>query len=204
MDNESIIETILGNRSGMRVLRVLSGVKVALSVRQIAHQTRLTYPAANDALERLADAGIVFISRSGNTRLFQLVRENIYVEQVISPLFQLERGFREMIVNELRQKLASMAVSVTLFGSFARGEQTPESDVDVLVVTTDIGQKTIVEQFLLDYATGFYYRFGHSLEVLVYDYRQARELQKRAPALFAEIEEDGYVISGSIDWMHHE
>ena len=204
MNDENTIEMVLGNRSGMRVLRVLSSVTVALSVRQIAQQTDLTYPAANAALERLERAGIVFVSKSGNTRLYQLVRKNIYVEQAILPLFQLEKGFRERIITELRQKFSKEAVSILLFGSFAREEQTSESDVDVLIVTTDSGQKTVVEQIFVDYSAEFYFRFGHNLELLIYDLRQACELQKRAPALFSELKEDGYVISGSLDWMYDE
>lgn len=204
VSDKYISEFILSNRSSMRVLRVLVGVSVALSVRQIALQANITYPAANDALDRLVRVGMVIVSKSGNARLYQLVRKNIYIENVISPLFWLEDNFRDEIVAELRQKLSLPVVSVVLFGSFAREEQTSESDVDILIVTSDTGQKSVVERLLLGYSLEFYDRFGHRLEALVYDYKQANELYKRAPALYAEIEEDGQVIFGTDDWMDHE
>ncbi|MCL2654424.1 MAG: nucleotidyltransferase domain-containing protein [Coriobacteriia bacterium] len=203
MDSGTIGETILGTRSNIRVLRVLYGVSIALSARQISHQTGLTYPAVNTVLERLVQTGIVLVSRSGNTRLYQLERNSIYVEQVIAPLFWLERGLRDEIIKDVKQALAYLTESVVLFGSFARGDQTPQSDVDILIVVGDTCQKNALEDMLLDYSAQFYRRFGHSLGALVYDLVEARHLPDRAAGLYAEIKEDGYTICGKLDWMSH-
>ena len=197
-------EDIVGSKSSIGVLRVLDGVSVALSITQIARLAHLTRPAVISVLERLEQKGIVFLTRSGNARLYQLDRANIYVEKVISPLFELEQNLLEHMTKDVSHVLGPLAVSIILFGSFARGDQTQSSDVDILVVAKDILKQKQVEHSLADYASHFYRRFGHGLQALVYDFAQANQLSLRAPALFAEIQEDGLLISGTSEWMKNE
>lgn len=47
---------------------------------------------------------------------------------------QLDSALREAIYDELRQRYGDRLARVVLFGSYARGTATPESDLDVLVV----------------------------------------------------------------------
>ncbi|MCL2529522.1 MAG: nucleotidyltransferase domain-containing protein [Coriobacteriia bacterium] len=196
-------ELVFGSRSGMRVLRVLAGVSVPLSVTQIAQHAHLSYPAVNSVLVELVNRGIVLESRSGNARIHQLNQENIYVEQIIAPFFQLENNVRFEMIVDIKAAFSNLALSVILFGSFSRGTQTLQSDVDILIVSKDEGEKTLVEEKLSEYTLQFYRRFGHTLEALNYTIDEARELHNRAPGLFQELEVDGYVVFGNTDWMNH-
>jgi predicted nucleotidyltransferase len=53
---------------------------------------------------------------------------------LLSSLSPAERAALEDFLNAVRGSLGSEVVDVQLFGSKARGDATPESDVDVLVV----------------------------------------------------------------------
>lgn len=194
----------MGSKSSIRVLRVLEGVSVALSITQIARQAHLTRPAVVTILECLEKKGIVFVARSGNARLYQLEPSHIYVEQIIGPLFKLEKNILEYMKEDIVQEFGSLAVSIILFGSFARGDQTQSSDVDILMVTKDTLQQKQLEESFAEYSSRFYRRFGHGLEALIYDEIQARQLRSRASALFAELNEDGRLINGTADWMKIE
>jgi predicted nucleotidyltransferase len=194
-------EDILGSKSSIAVLRVLEGVSVALSITQIARQADLTRPAVVSVLERLEQRGIVFVTRSGNARLYQLEPSNIYVEHVIRPYFEFEQNLLEHMTKDIAQALGPFTTSIILFGSFAREDQDQSSDVDIVVVVKDFLQKKQLEKSLADYGSYFYRRFGHGLEALVYDDAQARQLSSRAPSLFAEIKKDGRLISGTAGWM---
>jgi len=198
-----IAESILGSRSNIRVLRVLTGVSVALSITQIAQQTKLSRPAVIDVLNTLEQRGIVVVSRSGNARLYQIDQQNIYVQEVIGPLFRIESGLRDEMCKDIKEAFEKVAVSGVLFGSFARGDQTVGSDVDVIIVVDDDYQKQTTEDILLDYADCFYRRFGQSLEVIVYDMHEAKTLADRSPGLHAELVDDSRLIFGTKEWLNH-
>ena len=199
-------QTIISSKSTMRALRILARTELPLSIAQIARHTGLTRPSVTNALERLDDAGIILTTRSGNARLFQLVKENIYVEKILLPLFDLEDNLVHYMTKDIKDALGQKAVSIIMFGSFARGDYTAESDVDILVVSPDtLGYKNLkgpLESELAQYSSDFYRKFGYPLEVLTYDYKDATELQTRAPALYKEILDDGILIAGTSDWIN--
>jgi len=208
ISNIKISEVIFRSRSHVKVLSVLAGVSVVLSVSQIVQQSGLTRGAVETALASLERTGIVFATRSGNARVFQLNRDNVFVEEAVIPLFQVEDNLRWLMVEHIKQALGLLASSIVMFGSFARQDYSLDSDVDIVVVTHELkglrNNDSSFEQAFAEYAPHFRRRFGHSLEALVYDGEQAAELHRRAPALFEEILEDAFLISGSGDWLNNE
>lgn len=128
------IEDLLGSRSRIAVLRVLLGVSVPLNASQIATRTGLTRPAVASVLADLSTIGAVRSSPAGRATIHWLNRVSVYVEHLISPLFEAERRLPEDMLNDLAETFHEHTVSVVLFGSYARGEQAPDSDVDVALV----------------------------------------------------------------------
>ena len=63
-------------------------------------------------------------------------------------------------VKRLRQNLSDSVVDVRLFGSEARGEATPESDIDVLVVVQPDDKRTALEDRVVDLAFDVNLDFG--------------------------------------------
>jgi len=201
MKDYSISETLFGTRSGIKVLRVLDGVSVPLSGRQIAQQAGITYQAVNATLGQLAEIGVVQVSRSGNARLYQLESNHILIQQLVKPLFRFEYSLRDDMIRDIREALSPLAESVVMFGSFARGDQTLSSDVDLVVVISDDGQKNAIETELNDFTALFNQRFGHRLEILLYTSGEAAAFRERSSSLLSEILDDGLVIVGNGDWM---
>jgi uncharacterized protein len=63
-------------------------------------------------------------------------------------------------VKRLRAHLASHLVDVRLFGSEARGNATPESDIDVLVIVQPESQRAALEDRAIDIAFDVNLEFG--------------------------------------------
>jgi predicted nucleotidyltransferase len=63
-------------------------------------------------------------------------------------------------VKRLRHNLSTNVVDVRLFGSEARGEATPESDIDVLVVVQPEGERAALEDRAIDIAFDVNVEFG--------------------------------------------
>lgn len=119
-----------------RVLDVLLANPQALSGRAIARQSDLSPTTTNLALGDLASHGIVSSRVDGRSHLWSLRSENSLVKQLVG----LARVQDEQAGQVVADALGSEPISVTLFGSVARGESGPDSDVDILVIAKDHAQ----------------------------------------------------------------
>lgn len=196
MEIASIVERIFGTRSRVRVLGVLYRADVPLNASQIARRTGLSQPAVTTALGELADIGLAKASSAGRANVHWLVRDSIYVEQLVKIAFEFESALPDMFEEELRGMFASVAESVVLFGSRARGDDSADSDVDVVVVVEDAEAKQNLERSLLEVGDEFARCWGQPLSVIVYDVVEAAELGERAPAFYGSLLEEGVRISG--------
>ncbi len=200
MQTTYTIESILGNRSRVAVLRVLRGVLVPLNASQIARHAHLTHPAVTTVLHDLNSMGLVRSSSAGKANVHTLVRENLYVQNIVDPLFAAEEQIPEDILAALRAAFEAQTVSVVLFGSYARGDQDGNSDVDVVLVTADTAAKNRLESTLDNRIYELGVRFGASLSPLTYDLSEAAVLTNKAPELFHSISKDGITVCGLQPW----
>ena len=119
-----------------RVLDALLANPQALSGRAIARLSNLSPTTTNLALGDLASHGIVSSRADGRSHLWSLRSENALVKQLVG----LARVQDEQAGQVVADALGSEPISVTLFGSVARGESGPDSDVDILVIAKDHAQ----------------------------------------------------------------
>jgi len=194
------LENLLGSRSRVAVLRVLHGVNVPLNASQLAARTGLTPPAVTSVLASLSSMGAVRSSPAGRATVHWLNRNNVYVENLLDPLFRAERDLPEDLVDELAASFQNLAVSIVLFGSYARGDQTPASDVDVVLVAENDATKAALESAAADRAIEFREKFGASLSYLAYTHEEAAALLHTSPELAESIRRDGVVVSGLSPW----
>ena len=194
------VESILGTRGKILVLRVLNGVQVPLSAAQVARHTGLTRPAAAAALDALETVGVVASTLTGRSRAYWLQRESAYVDRIVAPALLAEETMGDAMERDLREAFGSLSVSVVVFGSYARQVQDASSDVDVVLVAADPQAKRDLEEATYRESGRFHRRWGAVLSPLVYDLAYAGRLHVTSPGLYAEIERDGAVVSGLSPW----
>jgi predicted nucleotidyltransferase len=182
------------------VLRELIGVSVPLNAAQIAGRAGLTRPAAGTVLGEFAAMGLTANVDVGNARVHWLVRDNVYVQELVKRVFEFESRMPDMLLEDLRDTFGDAAESVVLFGSYARGDQRPDSDIDVVLVGIDAQQKARLHVLVADESASFRRRWGASLSVLTFTLDEAAELRRTSPGLLRSLEEDGVVVSGRAPW----
>lgn len=119
------------------VLEVLTHTNKALSGRAVH---RLVHPPASpqgvqNALDELARSGLVIQEQVGRAVVNTFNRQHI-----LSPLIEEVVGLRDVVIQKLTEIVREETPSAThcfLFGSVARGEDTRESDIDLLIVWPD-------------------------------------------------------------------
>jgi len=118
------------------VLSVLAGAEEEFTGRRIQRMLgRASEPGVRKAADRLVDQGIVLRRRAGRANLYQLNRAHL-----AAPDIEALASLRVQLIGRLREAIAGWkcpAGFVLLYGSIARGEAGPASDLDLLVIRAE-------------------------------------------------------------------
>lgn len=114
------------------VLSVLAGSTKPRTGREVSRLADRSQAATQRVLDRLVDHGIVLRTDAGRSRVYQLNRGHLAAEP-IEELASLRQG----LFGHLRHTLGlwePMPLHLSIFGSAARGDGGPESDIDIFLV----------------------------------------------------------------------
>lgn len=200
------VTDLFSTKGRVDVLRVLWRSRQPLTAAEISRRAELTYPATSAVLDTLVHLEVADRAPAGRGHTHWLVRENQYVRAYLDPLFAAEEELPERLEDDIRSLFADRCVSVILFGSYARGNQTLESDVDVIAVAQNTDEKQRIERELAEIEREFRLRWGAPLSVIVYDPDEAATLYERSPGLYGTWMDEGLVLSGLLllEWRKLE
>ena len=162
---------------------------------------RYSEAGVRNALSRLVDQGVVRVERIGPSYAYQLNRKHL-----AAPHIAALAGLRAEFLARLRARPAEWdppPVFAALFGSAARGDMRPDSDVDLFLARPDgvdlddDGWATQRDDLIAD-ATAW---TGNDTRPLEYgDSETRRALRRGEPALEA-IRTEGIHLAGSPDFL---
>lgn len=194
------LDYLLGARSRVAVLRVLAAGGAPLSQRELARRAGVQVRSAQQAVELLAALGLADRLVGGRDHLVSLNPRHV-LAPTVARLFGAEadlfRAVRERLSAWARSEGRRRVVeAVVLFGSGARGDDTPASDLDVLVVTAGAGARDGVEAAFGEVAADLRARFGVDVRPLVLGRDEVRARWRRRQPPLPDIVADGVVIVG--------
>jgi len=131
------LDDILGSKTKVRILRLLFRTRGLFSGREVSRLIGFSPTHTISNLRELEALGLVLEQHAGNTDLYQLDSQNSAVDGVLAPVFSWESNLFDELAQMFVDKLGRELVSLRLFGSVARGDEEPNSDVDVLIILTD-------------------------------------------------------------------
>lgn len=143
------VEGVLSSPSKVQVLRVLSDGSSAYSPQELEKETTKNISVIYDAVRELKDEGIIkSVNNEGKKNYYRLNNDSSFSKQV-KQLFKAEKeeySLEELSAhlvniildaeNKLRGKVEGLEM-IILFGSMARGDFTPESDIDFYIVVEE-------------------------------------------------------------------
>ncbi len=195
MDFVRPIEAVMPGAQG-RVLAVLAETTAELNLRTIAQLSGVSQAQASRVLPRLVDLGVVERREVPPSSLFRLVPEHVAARVVLDLARAADTVLDE--IGRMAQALPFPPVSVIVFGSFARREAAPDSDIDIVVVRPnhidedDEAWAESIENWRRDVRR----LTGNPVEVLeVSDDEAASRLTGRSQ-VWADIRREGRVVHG--------
>ncbi len=120
----------------LQLLTILAGVSGEMSGSEVSRLATLITPrGVFKALKRLEREGIVQVRTASRINFYSFNRDHVAADAVIAAM-----GLRHKLFERIKGKVKSwkiQPVSLAIFGSAARGEGAPESDIDVLVIRSN-------------------------------------------------------------------
>lgn len=167
-------ETLLTSPARVAVLKALLRSRGReWSGRELAKLSGVSAPQTMEALYRFYDEALVRQRRAGRASLWTLYEGHFLVDR-LRPLLTLDPESHRALVQALEAGLSrSGAVEAWLFGSIARGDEDPNSDVDLLVVFPDKRRASAWSKRLRDLEADVLAHFGNPVQALVYTSRRA-------------------------------
>ena len=102
-----------------------------LRVREIERTLKLPLPSVIRYCKELEQEDILTINKTGNVNFYTASRSETYILE--KKLFNIKQLYESGLINCLKIELSNPAI--ILFGSFAKGEDTEESDIDLYMET---------------------------------------------------------------------
>jgi predicted nucleotidyltransferase len=131
MDFRRPVEALIPDAQG-RILGTLARTTEELTLTTLADLSGVSLAHAARIVPRLVDLGVVERREVPPAVLVRLVPEHLAARAVLA-LADLRQAFLEEL-RESSRGLSPVPLNVTLFGSFARGDDDAGSDIDVVVV----------------------------------------------------------------------
>lgn len=195
------LDSILGTTAKVRLLRALLPLETPASGREAERLAGVSHRSASRALEDLAALGVLDRTTTPGAHLYQMNREHDLLP-ALGSLFEAEAARIASLAEEVKRALASAELveavdSVVLFGSAARGETRPQSDLDLLVLVNDRSYIEAASGFLGTVSDRLRARYGVRASVLVLSTPDARGRLEDGDPLLTDIHRDGRTLFGT-------
>lgn len=194
------LNRILDSGVKVRVLRFLCQKGGEWNGRRIAAEVAVHPTTAHKALRELRQATVLNFKRVGNSFVYSLRDEHVLVRESLRPLFQQEAQAHTRLVAVLRRglnaKLRSSVVSAAIYGSLARHQERPTSDIDLLVLVRSAQAKQVVRGALDHLGETVMRIFGNPLALYVNTVHEARQKAQRGLPVFTHILRDHHLLWG--------
>ena len=193
---DKVLDEVFSTWSNVAVLRVLNKYAIGLSGREVSRLVGMSPKNCLITLSSLENLGMVSRIRGGRDHLFTLNREHYLVSEAILPLLQVENDFFDKIALFIKSKLKNKCISLIVFGSVARKDESIESDLDLCIILENAKLKPTVEEIVFDIGLKAHKRFGVSLSTIYFTKKEFAGKARLNKIPVNNIVKEGKVISG--------
>jgi predicted nucleotidyltransferase len=143
MKLHAYLEEVIGSKTAIALIRaLLTHQGKVFTVRGLAETAGVSASEASLVVRQLEEAGVLRLQPVGRSFLVTLNEQSFVVQRIMKPVIRAESETISELVKLLKGCFAHTEEeagiqSVYLFGSVVKGKEMKDSDVDLLVVSSD-------------------------------------------------------------------
>jgi predicted nucleotidyltransferase len=183
---------ILGSQVKIGILRALYKFpKKTFTTRELAKYIGASHSGIIKAIKNLEKMDVVRIESVGKAYQISL-NEKSFITKNILKIFGVEKKTLEHLTSDLKNSFkGAKIISLAIFGSIAKGSESPKSDIDLLIITR---QKSEAEEKVSRLQRRFAEKYGNS--IAPYIMVPEEFLAKKNTRLVKNIMRDHIFVSG--------
>lgn len=197
---EQPFDTIFDSSAKVRILRFFCRKGGIWSGNRVAAEVGINPMTAHRALQGLRQATLLNVRKIGNSFAYSLRDQHFLVRQILRPFFDQEANLQERLSELLHEALQgaekAKVITVAIYGSVARKEERPASDIDLLVLVESGQAKRLVQNALDRFREEAMEEFGNVPALYVNTLAEARRKIQRQEPVFKNILKEHRVIWG--------
>ncbi len=126
--------------------------------------------------------------------MYSLDQDNIIFTRVLSPAFELEEDLLGEVASIFSDEIGQDLLAIILFGSVARGEEIPNSDLDLVLVFSDEVDLSVKEDDVSEASLRVAKHFGNQVSAVSVTSSEYERKKNARRGLWREIAETGILI----------
>jgi len=193
------LDEIFRHGSKVKVLRFLFSEKDEHTGRTIADGIGMSASSIYKTLQEMKIEGLITARRKGKAILYKLQESNYIVKKLLEPLFLGEESLYDDIISVVKKAFFQRKhdiVSVSIFGSVARKEETPSSDIDLVIIVEEPGKKAKIDVVIDKLNVFMAEKFQASISPYVLTRLEIRKKYAEKEPIITSILEDNQLIYG--------
>lgn len=178
IETKSLLDMIFRTKSQILILKLLFlNTTKEFHLNDIARKTNLASPTVSKEMSNLVKTGLVTRRNQGNLSFYTINKNSIIFDEM-KKIFLKYEIFSELLSKELSKEKIKYAL---IYGSFAKGTEKEESDIDLLVVGD------VTESYLLNTIPKIERKTGREINFILWTEKEFREKVKKHIPLVKEI-----------------
>ncbi len=191
-----VLENLLSSKSKIKILEFLFRFPgKESSIREIANHVNISPNTVSIVMQDFRKTNLLKYRIIGDTHSYRLNLESV-LYPMFRDLFKKEDNLMESLILLIKEYMNEADICV-LFGSFARGTEEPDSDLDLLIVTD---QKWKLKKNLDSLFNEVSTKYGTVISPMVFTHRQFNSMRKKPFVINAF--KEGIFIKGSAKDEH--
>lgn len=145
------LDEVLRHKSKIKILRFLFAERDEHTGRAIAKDIGMSASSTYKSLQEMRGEGLIVARRKGNAILYRLQENNYIVKKLLEPLFHKEKSMYDDTISFIKKSLLQQKrkiISIAIFGSVARKEEGPRSDIDLLIIVKDEAGRANIDKII--------------------------------------------------------